>query len=70
MTQSTIMHENLADVDSHVEHKLALQQINIFLTICGGSWRQKLSPAVSTKEIAPKSFRWGSFTVGVVDFSS
>jgi len=35
------MHENIAVVDSHVELKLALQQINIFFTIHGGSGWQK-----------------------------
>ena len=42
MTWSTIMHENIAVMDSHVELKLALQQINIFFTIHGGSRWQKM----------------------------
>jgi len=36
------MHENIAVMDSHVELKLALQQINIFFTIHGDSRWQKI----------------------------
>jgi len=63
------MHENITVVDSHVELKLALQQINLFFTIHGGSRWQKIKSSC-----APEGHRspyhltrpGGCFTVGVV----
>ena len=71
MTRSTIMQENIAVMDSHVELKLALQQINIFFTIHGGSRCQKVKSSCAPEGHGfPYHLTRGMFTVGVVYFSS
>ena len=42
MTWSAFMHKNLTVMDCHVDLKLAFQQIQVFFTIHGCSWRQKI----------------------------
>jgi len=67
------MRENITVVDSHVELKLALQQINIFFTIHGGSRLQKIKCSCSPeghRSLYHLTMRVFHCSVGVVYFSS